>query len=61
MTAGRDMFGPFDGRIWLNVAHQGPLPRSARQALERAAVNKAAPHLHNDEGDVRRARAVLTR
>ena len=22
-------FGPFDGKVWLNCAHQGPLPRVA--------------------------------
>jgi cysteine desulfurase / selenocysteine lyase len=25
-------FGPFDGRSWLNTAHQGPLPRPADRA-----------------------------
>ena len=43
------MFGPFDGRIWLNVAHQGPLPRRARQALEQVAIDKTAPHRMSDE------------
>jgi len=28
-------FGPFDGRIWINAAHQGPLPKvAARMAQE---------------------------
>jgi cysteine desulfurase / selenocysteine lyase len=45
----REVFGPFDGRVWLNVAHQGPLPRAARVALERAAADKAAPHRISDE------------
>ena len=49
MTAANDMFGPFDGRIWLNVAHQGPLPRRARQVLEQAALDKSAPHRMSDE------------
>jgi cysteine desulfurase / selenocysteine lyase len=44
-----DAFGPFDGRVWLNAAHQGPLPRKARAALERIASEKAAPHLISDE------------
>jgi cysteine desulfurase / selenocysteine lyase len=48
MLAG-DMFGPFEDRIWLNVAHQGPLPRRARQAVERAAADKTAPHRMSDE------------
>ena len=29
-------FGPFDGRIWLNTAHQGPLPRVAAEAARTA-------------------------
>jgi cysteine desulfurase / selenocysteine lyase len=37
-------FGPFDGRVWLNAAHQGPLPRSALAALAEAAELKRAPH-----------------
>jgi selenocysteine lyase/cysteine desulfurase len=37
-------FGSFDGRIWLNTAHQGPLPRAAVNAAERAAALKSAPH-----------------
>src|SRR5205085_1065829 len=31
-------FGPFDGRVWLNAAHQGPLPRAAVEALEAAVA-----------------------
>lgn len=49
MSAGRDMFGPFGGRIWRGVAHQGPLPRRAREALERVAIDKTAPHRMSDE------------
>jgi cysteine desulfurase / selenocysteine lyase len=45
----RDEFGPFEGRLWLNVAHQGPLPRRARTALEEAADNKTAPHRMHDD------------
>jgi len=37
-------FGPFDGRVWLNAAHQGPLPRAAVEALEAAVAMKRAPH-----------------
>ena len=36
-------FGPFDGRIWLNTAHQGPLPRSAVEAARQAIALKVAP------------------
>jgi cysteine desulfurase/selenocysteine lyase len=36
-------FGPFDGRTWLNCAHQGPLPRVAASAAEEAIAWKRAP------------------
>jgi cysteine desulfurase / selenocysteine lyase len=42
-------FGPFDGRVWLNTAHQGPLPRSGVLAAARAAAQKAAPQRIADE------------
>jgi cysteine desulfurase/selenocysteine lyase len=42
-------FGPFDGRAWLNCAHQGPLPRVAVQAAEQALAQKIAPHRIGDE------------
>ena len=48
MTAAAQ-FGPFDKRVWLNTAHQGPLPRSAVEAASRAAEMKAAPHRIADE------------
>jgi selenocysteine lyase/cysteine desulfurase len=41
-------FGPFDGRAWLNTAHQGPLPRPAVEASSHAAALKAAPHRIGD-------------
>jgi cysteine desulfurase / selenocysteine lyase len=44
-----DQFGPFDGRVWLNTAHQGPLPRPGVAAAERAAALKAAPHRIGDD------------
>jgi selenocysteine lyase/cysteine desulfurase len=44
-----DAFGPFDGRSWLNTAHQGPLPRPAVEMAVRAAELKAAPHRIGDE------------
>ncbi len=49
ITHAREEFGPFDGRVWLNVAHQGPLPRAARRALEEVAQDKSAPHRISDE------------
>lgn len=42
-------FGPFDGRVWLNTAHQGPLPRVAVEAARAALERKARPHLLRDE------------
>lgn len=51
-TAGRrlsDAFGPFEDRIWLNCAHQGPLPRPAVAAAEAALADKTAPARIADE------------
>ena len=42
-------FGGFEGRAWLNCAHQGPLPRVAVAAAERALADKAAPRRMADE------------
>jgi selenocysteine lyase/cysteine desulfurase len=36
-------FGPFAGRIWLNCAHQAPLPNVAKAEAEEAVAWKAAP------------------
>ncbi len=36
-------FGPFEGSIWLNCAHQGPLPRVAVEAAREAIEWKMAP------------------
>ena len=44
-----DQFGPFEGRVWLNSAHQGPLPRAAVDAAQTAARMKATPHRIRDE------------
>jgi selenocysteine lyase/cysteine desulfurase len=57
-------FGGFDGRAWLNCAHQGPLPRVAVAAAERALADKAAPHRLADEAFAevpRRLKAALGR
>jgi hypothetical protein len=32
VSAAAAEFGPFDGRVWLNTAHQGSLPQSAVRA-----------------------------
>ena len=37
-------FGPFEGKLWLNCAHQGPLPRAAAAAAEEAIAWKRAPY-----------------
>ena len=37
-------FGPFNGTLWLNCAHQGPLPRVAAAAAEEAIAWKRAPY-----------------
>ncbi|MGH9766874.1 MAG: aminotransferase class V-fold PLP-dependent enzyme [Blastocatellia bacterium] len=36
-------FGPFEGAIWLNCAHQGALPRVAAAEAEEAVAWKRAP------------------
>ena len=42
-------FGPFEGRAWLNCAHQGPLPRVAVEAATEALACKIAPHRLTDD------------
>lgn len=42
MNAYKD-FGPFDGKIWLNVASEGPLPHAAMEALKDAVEWKLQP------------------
>jgi len=37
-------FGDFDGRVWLNTAHQGPLPLAASAAAAQACELKQYPH-----------------
>jgi selenocysteine lyase/cysteine desulfurase len=57
-------FGNFDGRTWLNAAHQGPLPRVGVAAAEQALREKTAPHLIEDAAFVelpRRLRELLGR
>jgi selenocysteine lyase/cysteine desulfurase len=36
-------FGPFDGKVWLNCAHQGPLPRLAADEAREAITWKVRP------------------
>jgi cysteine desulfurase / selenocysteine lyase len=57
-------FGPFEGRIWLNAAHQGPLPRVAVRAVEDAIAQRVAPYRipDSDFTDIpARLRALLAR
>jgi len=42
-------FGPFEGRLWFNTAHQGPLPQRAVAEEHRSALLKATPHRINDD------------
>ena len=37
-------FGPFNGRTWLNCAHQGPLPRIAADEAREAISWKVTPY-----------------
>jgi len=39
----RQAFGDFEGRVWLNCAHQGPLPLAAAAAAQRAIEWKVSP------------------
>jgi hypothetical protein len=36
-------FGPFDGKVWLNCAHQGALPRAAADEAREAITWKVRP------------------
>ena len=38
-----DDFGPFEGNLWINCAHQGPLPRTAIEQAHEAVEWKRAP------------------
>ncbi len=49
MSAARATFDDFDGRAWLNTAHQGPLPLSAADVAREAVVRKCAPHRMGDD------------
>jgi len=37
-------FGPFNGKTWLNCAHQGPIPRVAVEEVMEAIHWKITPH-----------------
>lgn len=59
LTCSHD-FGPFDGRIWLNSAGQGPLPHIAAEAMREALSWKEAPH-RVPEGSFRKVPLRLKR
>lgn len=42
-------FGPFNGRTWLNTAHQGAIPRVAAEAARTAVEQKSRPYLIRNE------------
>ncbi|MFC1725160.1 aminotransferase class V-fold PLP-dependent enzyme [candidate division KSB1 bacterium] len=42
-------FGSFNRRIWLNCAHQGPMPKVSGNAVFEALNWKISPHLLEDE------------
>lgn len=42
-------FNRFEGSIWLNCAHQGPLPRAAVEEVHEAVMWKTALHLLGEE------------
>lgn len=44
MTSYAADFGPFDGRVWLNAASIGPLPKVAVKAAKEAIERNIAPH-----------------
>jgi len=57
-------FGPFNGRVWLNCAHQGALPKLAADAAREAIGWKVAPNELTAErfsGVPARVRAALSR
>jgi cysteine desulfurase / selenocysteine lyase len=57
-------FGPFSGRVWLNSAHQGPLPRCAIPFVTDALERKLEPHRIDDDSFVAvpaRLKAALSR
>lgn len=63
-TAFADGFGDFDGRIWINCAHQGALPLVAAAEAREAIEWKLAPYKLTTErfsGVPRRLKEVLAR
>jgi selenocysteine lyase/cysteine desulfurase len=42
-------FGPFEGHIWLNAAHQGAMPKVAARAASRMVQQRLRPYEISDE------------
>lgn len=42
-------FGPFEGNVWLDCAHQGPLPRVAAREARRELARKVRPWAIDDD------------
>lgn len=64
MRSYSDDFGPFEGRVWLNTAHQGPMPKAAIEAALNAVANRRAPHRIEDSSffeEPERLRRVLAK
>lgn len=63
----RELFGDFEGRVWMNTSHQGPLPApSEAEALEairwkRSPRHMAGARFHEATDRLRRAVARLVR
>lgn len=63
----RELFGDFEGRVWMNTSHQGPLPAPAEaEALEairwkRSPRHMAGARFHEVTDRLRRAVARLVR
>lgn len=45
----KDQFADFEGRVYLNCAHQGPFPRVASEAAREAIVLKEQPYRITEE------------
>lgn len=61
---GQGLFGPFHGRVWLNTAHQGPMPQPAADSARAAIEDKLDPRRIGDEVFLavpERLRALLAR
>ncbi len=63
----RELFGDFEGRVWMNTSHQGPLPAPAEtEALEAIRWKRSPRHMvgarfHETTDRLRRAVARLVR